>query len=96
MSDLTGKTPLERYDDTGDRKMITEIWAWICEETPGNEGIPATAVPDRHGMRIVPLVGGDRDRVESYRSEAIALRIALGVPVRLVRFTTREIVETLA
>lgn len=97
MSDLRGKTPLERYYDTGDRKMLTEMWAWVVEETPGNEGVPAMAQPgQRPGeMVVVPLVGGDRDRVESYRATAVALRISLGCPVRLVRFTAREVVETL-
>lgn len=97
MSDLTGKTPLERYDDTGVRRLLTEMWAWVVEETPGNEGVPATAQPGhRPGeILIVPLVGGDRDRVESYRDAAIALRISLNRPVRLVRFTTREVIEEL-
>jgi hypothetical protein len=95
MSDLRGKTPVEHYDDTGDRKMVKELWAWLVEETPGSEGIPATAMPERHGIRIVPLMGADRARVESYREEAVSLRIALGCPVRLVRFTTREVIEEL-
>ena len=83
-----------RHDDSGTKKPITEIWAWVCEETPGSEAIPATLVFDPEA-RIVPLIGADRDRIESWRAAAVATRIATARPVRLVRFTTREVVETL-
>lgn len=94
MSDAR-REPIRHFDD-GSRKKITEIWAWVCEDGRG-EGIPAVRLPDPDTgeMTTMPLVGGDRARVESMRRFAIAARIGTASPVRLVRFTTREVVETL-
>jgi hypothetical protein len=99
MSDLTGKVPTITHFDDGSRKPITELWAWVSTEPDGGEGIVAASLPDPDtGEPIVmPLVGGDRERIESpfMRRVATATRIHTGRPVRLVRFTTREVIETL-
>lgn len=100
MSDLTGKTPVIRhFDDGNTRKPITELWAWVSTEPDGGEGIIAASLPDPITREpvVMPLVGGDRERVESpfMRRVAMATRISTARPVRLVRFTTREVVETL-
>lgn len=99
MSDLTGKTPTTRHFDDGSRKTITEIWAWLSEEAGGGEGIIAASLPDPiTGEPVVmPLIGADTARMASsfMRRTATATRISTGRPVRLVRFTTREVVETL-
>jgi hypothetical protein len=82
--------PIPEFDN-GERKTITEIWAWICEDTPGSEGLPGASI----GGTFMPLIGSDRQRVESMRDFAVAVRIGTGRPVKLVRFTQREDVETL-
>jgi hypothetical protein len=89
MSDAR-REPIRHFDD-GSRQDVTEIFAWVVEDARGGEGIPAAMI----GGRIMPLIGADRARIESLREHAIAARIMTAQPVRLVRFSNREIVETL-
>ena len=70
-------------------KAITEMWAWVCTEPDGDEGIPAIETP----MGVMPLVGADRDRIESLRPHAISVAHDLGLPVRLIRFHGLEVVD---
>ena len=73
---------------------ITEFGAWVVEEPGGGEGIPAAEMPSEYpGVRMIwPLVGASRDRVEEYRERAMEA-VALGIPVKLVRFTGMTVVE---
>jgi hypothetical protein len=69
---------------------IDGLWAWIATEDDGQEGVLGQAT--RIGW--LPLIGADKDRIESYRD--IAQGIAyLGTHVQLVQFTTRTDLETL-
>lgn len=70
-------------------KTITEIFAWVCTEADGGEGIPAI---DHLGMAM-PLVGADRQRIESLRPFAERVAHELGLPVRLARFSGMETLE---
>jgi hypothetical protein len=72
-------------------KKITELFAWICTEPDGGDGIPAM----HHNGTALPLVGSDGARIESFRpyAEDLARR---GLPVRLARFSTMEVLEEIA
>jgi len=71
----------------GDR--IDEVWAW-CVVDPADdcEGIIASV-----GLITHPLIGADRERIESFRFEARAVAQMTGQPVKLVRFGQREVIE---
>lgn len=70
-------------------KAIDEMWAWICTEPDGGEGIPALQGPDGP----MPMIGADRARIESLRPWAASVANELGLPVRLVRFTGMEVLD---
>lgn len=70
---------------------ITELYAWVCTEPDGGEGIPAANL----GGMPMPLVGADKARIESLRPYAEDVAYQLGLPVKLVRFTNMEVLEHL-
>lgn len=69
--------------------LITEMFAFVVEESPGEEGIPA--VHTERGW--MPLVGADMTRVDSIRGHAQRVADESGLDVRLVRFSVIEEVE---
>ena len=69
--------------------LITEMWVWVCTESEGEEGIPAIQT----WQGPMPLVGADRERIESLRPYAESVALELGLPVKLVRFTGMEVLE---
>jgi hypothetical protein len=79
------------HEGNGDR--ITELWAWVSiDPVDNNEGIIATYLPVEGWM---PLVGADRERIESLRPRALDTVKMTKQAVRLVRFRTREVLETI-
>ena len=72
-------------------KRITEMWAWVCTEADGDEGIPAFNTPSGP----MPMIGADEARIRSLEPKARAVASELGLPVRLMRFHNAETVETL-
>lgn len=76
---------------------ITEIYAFIAiDPRDDNEGIPAISGPWQDGQEVMmPLVGADRERIISLLSLAQDLCTRSGKPMRLVRFSQMEILETL-
>lgn len=72
-------------------KRIDEMYAFVMVHTDGDEGVIGFRGPDGHWL---PLVGADMKRVDSLRSFAQVFARKEGKPVRLVRFTTREVMET--
>jgi hypothetical protein len=72
--------------------------AWVVEEENGEEGIvgaviQAGALP---GLGLIPLVyGGERSPavLKGMRDAAMGHAHRTGLPVRLIRFSTREVVE---
>jgi hypothetical protein len=78
-------------------KTVDIIYAWIATEPNGDEGICSTQVdlPDL-GPSHIPLIGADRERVESLRPYAEMVRLGTGYPVRLVRFLVKETLEVLS
>lgn len=70
---------------------ITELFAFICTDENGDDGIPAM-----HLMGIaMPLVGADLKRVESLRVHGQQAANNTQRPVRIAVFRSMEIIETL-
>jgi hypothetical protein len=76
-------------------KQITEMFAWIVRERDGGDGVPALLMPNPAGEgppMLFPLMGSDRERMESLRVPA--MQLAGIMPLRLVRFTNMDVLET--
>lgn len=68
-------------------QKIEKLFAWVATEADGGEGVCGAYVPSMGGL--VPLVGADRERIESLRPHAEIIRRESGFPVRMVEFSTR-------
>lgn len=74
-------------------KKITEMWAWVVTEADGGEGVPASnRIMPGH---FIPLVGADEERVRSMQPHARGIADMMGLPLKLVRFTSLEVVEVI-
>lgn len=71
-------------------KTIERLYAWIVTEPDGTEGIPAVSI----GTLALPLVGSDKQRIESFREVAMATAKSQNLPLRLVEFTGLVVLET--
>lgn len=67
---------------------IDEMFAFVCLDDDGTEGIPAIQTP----MGPVPLLGADLKRIDSLRPYAENLS-KTGKKVTLVKFTNRVELE---
>lgn len=93
MSYMKTRKPERHFAVPGKTHLKIEvIYAWVTTEPSGGEGIPAIATETG---AIMPLVGADLDRIESFRYVAENMRKHTGYPVRLVRFSNREDLEEL-
>jgi hypothetical protein len=73
--------------------VIEKIWAWVSVDDDGNEGI--CAFSSDNGM-MMPMIAADEERLESLRGIAEDLsKMAPDRKFRLLKFSTREEVETL-
>lgn len=71
--------------------QISELFAFIAEDSgPDDEGIVAF---NPEGLLWMPMVAADRERVDSLRTWAQAIAKSTGQKIRLVRFSTREVLE---
>ena len=71
---------------------IEQLFAYVVADTgPDDEGVPCFA----HGGNHYPMVGADMDRARSLRAHAQVVANARGKPVKLVRSTGLEVVETI-
>ena len=68
---------------------ITELYAFIAEEGPEDEGIVAMTVGDM----LMPMVGTDMDRVESLRPIAENIARIYSQKIILAKFTIRTDLE---
>ena len=68
---------------------ITELYAFIAEEGPEDEGIVAMTVGDM----LMPMVGADMDRVESLRPIAENIARIYSQKIILAKFTIRTDLE---
>lgn len=73
--------------------VIDELWAWVSLGPDGDEGL--LAAPTLGPGSLVPLVGADKERMESLRPLAQAMADAFGVNANLLRFSSRELLEHL-
>jgi hypothetical protein len=76
-------------------QIIDALYASVATEPDGSEGLCGASMMLQGREMFVPLVGADRARVVSYRPYAEMTRAASGLPIRLLRFTRREELETL-
>lgn len=74
-------------------QKIEKLYAWVATEPDGGEGVCGAFIREMGGL--VPLVGADRERIESLRPYAELTRRGSGYPVRLVEFSTRTDMEEL-
>ena len=75
----------------GTGQKIAALYAWVAEEPDGGEGVLSMQL----GGVQMPLVGADRERIESLRHYAEQIRALTSYPIRLVRYTHREDLEEL-
>jgi hypothetical protein len=76
---------------------IQTLTAYVAIDPADNsEGIIGQLMPDGvGGMSWMPFIGADEDRIRSMRPMAERLARDLAREVKLVRFSTREDVETI-
>ena len=73
---------------------IAEMWAWVAVEGgPDDEGVTGFLVAATG--QWFPMVGADRERMESLRPMAQAIADETGKTLRLVRFSGRSELEVL-
>lgn len=69
---------------------IQSLWAFVSvDPKDGEEGVVASL--GKEGWR--PMVGADEARVKSLWPLALDIEKKSGVPVKLLRFTSREEIE---
>lgn len=73
---------------------IDEIYLFVSKDATGNEGV--TAYYDRLNQQWLPLVCADQARIDSLRNLALEVALATGSEVKLIRYSTREEIETIA
>jgi len=80
--------------DNGEQPFprIEEMWAWLSTDPSDGEGVIGYRTGDGWWM---PLMGADRERIESYRWHADLCRRATGRPVILARYSQRTDVEVI-
>jgi hypothetical protein len=73
---------------------ITHMHVWLIEDPPGTEGI--CMIPHSHGgMMPLVLSSNNEHLLPLVERDARAIHEATKLPMRLVKFTTMEIVEVL-
>jgi len=71
---------------------IERLYAWVATEPDGGEGLCSVTTL---ALGTMPLIGADRERIESLRPHAEITRKLTGYPVRLVRFLRTDVMEEL-
>lgn len=71
---------------------IVSLSAFVFVDCHGNEGVLAMQKKDGEWM---PLIAADHARVESFRPYAESIAKRLNKPVKLIRFSVREEIETI-
>lgn len=74
---------------------ITEMFAWVSTEPDGGEGICAAQMVMEGQLIYMPLIGADANRVESLRSTVIEIHRQTGHPIKLVKFSSMEVIESI-
>lgn len=76
----------------GNTKLVTEMYAYLSVDE-GGEGL--IGGPIGPNGSVMPLVAADLARVDSLRPMAEMIAAHAGVTIQLVRFRTREDLETI-
>ena len=73
---------------------VEEMYAYIPHEPgdPDDEGLTAMIVP---GIGSTPMVGADMKRMMSLKPVAQAMANRTGQTIRLVKFSTKTVLETI-
>jgi hypothetical protein len=69
---------------------IDQLFAFICEEAPEDEGVMGMQMSDGSWM---PFVGADMKRVESLVPHADQISILANKPYKIVKFKIDQIIE---
>lgn len=71
-------------------QKIERLYAWVATEPDGGEGVCSMLTADN--MHI-PLIGADRERIESLRSVAVLISHATGYKVQLKVFGSGVVID---
>lgn len=69
--------------------LITELFAFISEDEPGDEGIIGMNMPDGTWY---PFIGANMDRVVSLKPFADKIAAISGKPYKIAKFEMKEVV----
>lgn len=73
---------------------IEELFTFVAEDKgPDDEGIVAMPFISQEGSVMMPLVGADMSRIKSLRPWAEEIKRRTGKSVKLLRFSSREVLE---
>lgn len=81
----------EVLDLPGNEEPITMLWAFLSVDDQGREGICGAQIGDQH----YPMITAEKNVLDMMRTTAKHLAARTGKPIRCVRFTQRETVETI-
>lgn len=81
----------ERIDKGCDNhiRKIKEVYMFISEDSKG-EGICAVQMGNDDDMIMMPLIGADKERIESLEKYAAFLAKKEGKRIKLIKLTQRE------
>lgn len=73
-------------------KLIESVWVAVAvDDAEQIEGLCAVQI----GHRMMPLIAADEQRLPFVRTEAERIARESGQVIRLIRLTTREVIETI-
>lgn len=81
----------EKAWKAGTGQKIDKLYAWVATEADGGEGIVGVMTP----IGMVPAIGADRARIESYRAQVKIVAAQMGTPVSLKLFGTGIVLDTI-
>ncbi len=76
-------------------RMCTEVWAWLSvDPSDQTEGVLARSFINPLGQTVLmPFIGADEANIRSFLPEVRRMKAISKNPIRLVKFTNREVVE---
>jgi hypothetical protein len=75
---------------------IQSLYCRIATEHDGSEGIPAMTLKIAGTPHMMPILGGDTDRIDSMTPQVRRIQAETGAAMRLARFDLAEEIATLA
>ena len=68
---------------------VTQLYAWVGIDKDGNTGILTYWTKDK----IAPMIGENRETIESFRNLAFRAAKRLGSSIKLIKFSKVETIE---